>query len=314
MDYPNIKTLETFEVTSLPDLDVAVLGALELFQKTPIVKIDFSAYKKPLVVGSGNAEATGKILFREADAVFASESDFEEKLKYIKDIDGVVLISASGEKHAPIIARAAKKYGKHVTLITNTPNSSASKELDHEHEYDEYVLPKNREPYTYNTSTYLGMILGATEENPAEIMQFITEEIDRIDFSSLATYDRFFLIVPSEFSEAIRMLHVKFIELFARTVARDIETTEYLRHAATVVPSHELFISFGKKNEDWGAPENRLHIPLPKNAGYATMVAVGYYVIAQIQKSHPPYFKENITPYTEKVSRLFGTEVTSIVE
>ena len=47
-----------------------------------------------------------------SDAIFASESNYEEKLKNIKDIDGVVLISASGEKHAPVIAKVSKKYGK----------------------------------------------------------------------------------------------------------------------------------------------------------------------------------------------------------
>ncbi len=314
MNYPHIQTLETFTLDSLPDLDIAVLGALELFQKTPLPKMDLSLYKRPLVVGSGNAEATGKILFRDVDAVFASESDFEEKLQHIENIDGIVLLSASGEKHAPIIAKAAKKYGKHVTLITNTPNSSASKELDHEHVYDEYVLPKNREPYTYNTSTYMGMILSSTGEDATNIVQFIQEKIDTMTMPDFASYDKYFLIIPAEFSEVIRMLQVKFIELFGRTIARDVETVEYLRHAATVVPSHELFISFGYENTEWGAPESRLHIPLPENAGYATMMAVGYYVIAQIQKNHPPYFKENIVAYTEKVSRLYDSKILPIVE
>ena len=314
MEYPHIHLLETFDTESLPNLDVAILGALELFQKTPLPEISLDIYKKPLVVGSGNAQATGRIIFRNSDAIFASESDFEEKLKYVQDIDGVVLISASGEKHAPIIASVAKKYGKHVTLITNSPNSSASKELDHQHTYDEYVFPKNREPYTYDTSTYLGMIIGATKENPIEIMEFIRKHVDTIDFSVLATYDRFFLILPSTFSEVIRMLQVKFTQLFGRMVARDIETFEYMRHATTVIPSHELFISFGKKNDTWGTPENRLHIPLPENAGYATMMAIGYYIVAQIQKNHPPYFKQNIAHYTENMSRLYGAEITPIVE
>jgi hypothetical protein len=121
--------------------------------------------------------------------------------------------------------------------------------------------------------------------------------------------------MPSAFPEVIRMLHVKFTQLFGRTLARDIETFEYMRHATTVVPSNELFISFGEEQNDvWGTPENRLHIPLPKNAGYATMVAIGYYVIAQIQKNHFAYFKKNIVSYTEKMSRMFGTTISPIVE
>ncbi len=313
-DYPNIRVLETFDAHTLPGLDVAVLGALELFQKVPLPMMDLSAYKRPLVVGSGNAEEAGRIVFRRSDAVFASESNFEEKLQHIDAIDGVIIISASGEKHAPIIARTAKKYGKHVTLITNTAGSSASKELDHLHPYDEYLFPKNREPYTYNTSTYMGMVLGSTGEDPAAIHRFILERIDTLDLSALARHDKFFFIVPPQFSGIMRMLRVKFIELFGRMIARDIETSEYMRHATTVVPSGELFVSFGVENKDWGEPEDRLFIPLLEHADYAAMMAIGYYIVAQIQKNHPPYFKNNIAAYTDKISRLYGSVITPVVE
>jgi len=114
----NILTLDNFDINSLPSLDVAVLGALELFQQQAVPEIDISNYKRPLIVGSGNAEATGRIVFDKIDAVFASESNFESKLKNIPSIDGVVIISASGEKHAPIIAKVARDMGKPVTLIT----------------------------------------------------------------------------------------------------------------------------------------------------------------------------------------------------
>lgn len=314
MEYPNIHTLETFTLENIPDLDVAVLGALELFQKETLPKMDVSAYRRPLVVGSGNAEATGRIILEDVDAIFASESDYEEKLKSIESIDGVVLVSASGEKHAPIIAETAKRYGKHVTLITNSRGSSAGKELDRSHPYDEYIFPKNREPYTYNTSTYMGMILGHTGENPAEIQGFIREHIDTLSFPDFSSYDKFYLIVPARFSGIIRMLQVKFIELFGRVIARDVETAEYVRHATTVVPSDELFISFGEENTTWGNPDKRFFVPLPDTAGYAMMMAVGYYTIAQIQKQHPPYFKENIAAWAKDVSRIFNHPITPIVE
>lgn len=306
--------LQSFDLENLPDLDVAVLGALELFQTTPLPQLDLSAYAHPLVVGSGNAEAAGRILFEKADAIFASESNYEEKLRAIPTIDGVVLISASGEKHAPIIARTARALGKHVTLITNTPNSSASRELDHQHPYDEYVFPKNREPYTYNTSTYLGMILGNTKEDPAAIERFIRDHIDTLTLPDLSQYNKFYLIVPARFSGIIRMLQVKFIELFGRMVARDVETAEYTRHATTVVPSDELFISFGEENTTWGKPENRLFVPLPQNADYGAVMAIGYYIIAQIQKQHPPYFKQHIVQFMNQVSALFGQTMSPIVE
>lgn len=314
MDYKNIHILDTFDLDNIPDLDVAVLGALELFQKESLPKLDMGIYKRPLVVGSGNAEATGRIIFQDLDAIFASESNYEEKLREIKSIDGVILVSASGEKHAPIIAKTAKKYNKHVTLITNSRDSSASKELDNTHPHDEYVFPKNREPYTYNTSTYLGMILGYTGENPNEIYQFIQRTIDPNLFTDLAKYDKFYLIVPPQFSGIIRMLEVKFIELFGRRIARDIETSEYVPHATTVVPSDELFISFSYENKIWGEPKNRLNVPLPEKAGYGAMMAIGYYVVAQIQKQHPSYFKENIVSYTKFVSKIFKTAINPIVE
>lgn len=313
MDTPNIQILKGFNLNNIPDLDVAVLGALELFQKEPLPKLNLDVYKHPLVVGSGNAEATGQIIFQNFDAVFASESNFENKLKN-NNVDGVILISASGEKHAPVIARVAKQYRKHVTLITNTPNSLASKELDHQHNYDEYNFPKNREPYTYNTSTYLGMILGSTGEDPADIYNFIRTNIIYLNFPDLSKYNKFYLIVPPQFSEIIRMLQVKFIELFGRNIARDIETSEYVPHATTVAPSDELFIGLGFDNQIWGKPEQRFNVPLPKKAGYGAMMAVGYYLIAQIQKQHPPYFKDHITFYTQEISKIFGHKIEPIVE
>jgi len=311
MKNKNINILNTFDLEHIPDLDVAVLGALELFQKVPPPKLQLDAYKHPLVVGSGNAEATGRIIFNDANATFASESTYEEKLKHIQDIDSVILVSASGGKHAPIIAKRAKELGKRVVLITNTPDSPASKYVP---ESLSFVFPKNREPYTYNTSTYMGMILGKTGEDPVDILRFIKEKIDTLVLSDFSRYDKYFLIVPSRFSGIVRMLQVKFIELFGRKIARDIETDEYMKHAVTVVPSDELFISFGEENTTWGAKENRLHIPLPNNAGYATMMAIGYYLIAQIQKQHQPHFKKNIEKYVSQASKIFNNRIDAIVE
>jgi len=310
MNYKNIDILNTFTLDTVPDLDVAVLGALELFQKEKLPRMEI-LYQRPLVVGSGNAEATGRIIFEDTDAVFASESNFESKLKHVPDIDGVILISASGGKHAPMIARRAKELGKLVTLITNNPNSEANKFVEGD---NIFVFPKNREPYTYNTSTYLGMILGKTNEDPEKIQKFIQQRIDTLTFPDFSQYDKYFLIIPPKFSGIMRMLEVKFIELFGRKIARDVETSEYMKHAVTVVPSNELFVSLGEENTMWGEPDKRLQLPLPENAGYAAMMAIGYYVIAQIQKRHPPYFKENIAAYTKQASEIFGSTINPIVE
>jgi hypothetical protein len=271
-------------------------------------------YKRPLVVGSGNAEATGRIIFEKTDAIFASESTYEEKLKNIPAIDGVIVISASGGKHAPGIIMCAKKFGKLVTLITSTPGSAASLLLNKDGGDSEYVYAKNREPYTYNTSTYLGMILGHTQEDVARIKNYIHDTIDTIDFSLCAAYDKYYIIVPPQFSGIVRMLSVKCIELFGRMIARDVETSEYVKHATTVVPSDELFISFGYDNTMWGKEGSRITIPLPEWAGYGAMIAISYYVIGKIQKVKPPYFKDNIKGYTEMISQVFGEEIKPIVE
>jgi len=313
-DNSYLKRLEDFTIDNLPNLDEVVMAALELFESVQLPTLDLSHYKHPLVVGSGNAEATGRIIFHDQDAIFASESNYQEKLETIDSIDGVVIVSASGGKHAPIIAQYTNEHHKHVSLVTNTKHSPTKSELDGKHSYDEFVFPKNREPYTYNTSTYMGMILGKTGEDTGDIKRFIENKVANINWPDFAKYNKYYLIVPPEFSGIIRMLQVKFIELFGRNIARDVETSEYVRHATTVAPSDELFISFGQPNIQWGKPEDRLDIPLPDNAGYAAMMAVGYYTVAQIQKRHPQYFKENIAEYTKKVSKLFAEDINPIVE
>lgn len=309
----HIDTLNTFDLNSLPNLDVVVLGALELFQSAALPQIDIT-FKRPLVVGSGNAEATGRIIFANSDAIFASESDYQSKLEKIADIDGVVLVSASGGKHAPIIARQAIAMGKPVVLISNTAASAASEELKKDPASKEYIFPKNREPYTYNASTYMSMILGSTGEDPAAIYKFLQEQTATLAYPDFSKYDKYYLIVPPEFSGIIRMLQIKFIELFGRNIARDVETSEYVRHATTVAPADELFISFGEPNTTWGKPENRFHVPLPDGADYGAMMAVGYYVVSQIQAAYPHFFKDNIENYTTEVSGIFGQTITPIVE
>jgi len=110
MNHKNIDTLTKFTLDIIPGLDVAVLGALELFQKEKLPELNTKKYKRPLVVGSGNAEATGRIIFEDTDAVFASESNFESKLKHIPDIDGVILISASGGETRADYSKIRKRF------------------------------------------------------------------------------------------------------------------------------------------------------------------------------------------------------------
>lgn len=310
-----IDVLDSFDSNSLPNLDVVVMGALELFENASLPKIDVTDHAHLLVIGSGNAEATGKILFQNTDTLFGSESTFEETLASVHTIDGVVLISASGGKDAPHIAKRSLELGRKVKLITETHDSPTQQLVGHDPNFTEYVLPKNREPYTYNTSTYMGMILASTGEDARSIKSYIETVTDKLDLPDFSHYQKYFVIVPPEFSGITRMLQVKFIELFGRELARDVETSEYMRHATTVVPSeNELFISFGEENKTWGKPEDRLYVPLPDGADYGAMMAIGYFIVGKIQAHYPELFKDNIKTYTQRVSELFGSTITPIVE
>ena len=145
-----------FDPKSLIDLDQCVLNALNLFMDpgTEFPKPDLGRFQRPLVVGSGNAIATGRIIFDTKDAVYADESSYQAKLEAIRSIDGVVLLSASGGKHAPIIAKNVKASGREIILFTCNPAPRAKDDVNEVH-----VFPSASEPYTYNTSTYMGMLM-----------------------------------------------------------------------------------------------------------------------------------------------------------
>ena len=275
----------------LIDLDECVVNALELFSSEKLPKLNIK-FKRPLVVGSGNAAVTGKALVN--DGVFADESNYKDKLKNIK-VDGALLISASGTKHAPIIAKELKKRRIKTILLTNNENAEAKKFVKETH-----VLPKNIEPYTYNTSTYMGMILAKTKENPKTILK----HIKKIKVTNLKKYDSYYLIIPAKYDSIREFFMTKFDELFGSKISGRVFTLEQTKHAKTVVPSDkELFISFGEKNKLFG--KHKLHINLPKNTGYAGMMAIGYYVIGQIQKQNTDYYKKNIEGYLKKSSKIF---------
>ena len=134
-------------------LDTTVIKTLDFFQNQKnLMPIQAENFRFPLVLGSGNAIETGKILFRKNPALFASESDAPDKIG-LSEIQEIVVISASGSKHAPILIDLAHQHQKISHLISSTENSQASQKTDHA-----YIFPKISEPYTYNTSTYFGYI------------------------------------------------------------------------------------------------------------------------------------------------------------
>jgi len=264
----------------------------------------FFDFMRPLVVGSENAAATGRILFQEKDAVFADVSSYKKALDSAKGIDGAILVSASGAKSAPGIAKELRKRGLTTVLLTNNPNAPAKPLVS-----QAYVFRRQPEPYTYNTSTYLGMMLAKTQEDPDKILEHIRKLKIPQD---LGNYDAFFLLVPEEFTLISRMLLTKFDEIFGPMISGRSFTLEQAKHAKTIVQSDkEIFISFGEKNRIFGT--RRLDIPLPKKAGYGAMMAISYYVIGQIQKQHPPYFRDNIEAYCRRESKIFGEKIEPIV-
>lgn len=309
--------MSNFDPKSLIDLDECVMNALDLFADpgTTFPKPDLSRFERPLVVGSGNAIATGKIIFDNKDTVYADEGTFKSKLDTVRSIDGVVLLSASGGKHAPVIAREVKPKGLPVLLFTANPAPLAEDGVDEVH-----VFPSRPEPYTYNTSTYMGMMMATLIEDPKAEAEKIRAHITNVVDPAMATFskkpgdfDAFYLLVPEKFDLIRTMLATKFVELFARRVARDVFTWEQSKHATTVVETPgELFISFGQKNDTFG--EDRLNIPLPKNCSYPAIMAIGYYVIGRIQTQKPAWFKESIDRYAQKASEIFGQTIKPIVE
>lgn len=294
--------MQSFSLKNIPNLDVCVLGALESFSNTKLPKINISKSKRILVVGSGNALVAGRIIFQDHDAIFADESTHTKSLSKINE---AILISASGEKHAPIIAKKLKSKKIKTTLLTTNKEGKASKIVD-----KVLVFPKQREPYTYNTSTYLSMILSQSKESPKIILSLLKRlKIPR----NISKYDSYYIIVPEEFDSLREMFHTKFDELFGPKVKGEIFTYEQTKHAKTLVPSKkQLFISLGKNNKAFG--EKRLNLALPKSAGPATLMAVGYYLIGKIQNGKPPYFKKNLGKFVKDASKIFKTKMEPIVE
>jgi hypothetical protein len=288
--------------TDLIDLDECVINALELFERKTLKPLTLPRMRRPLVLGSGNAAITGKILFEDMDAVFADESNYKEILKS-HTVDHAIIISASGGKHAPILAQDLEKREIPTTLLTCNPDAPARSFVT-----DDFVSPKNAEPYTYNTSTYLGMILRMTKENPTRIKEYLSQEINIPD---LKAYTAFYIILPNEFGLLREMFLTKFDELFGPVINGRVYTVDQTKHAKTIVPSEkELFIGLGYENTTWGT--HRINV-VPDRIGYGTLLSIGYFIIGHIQKQHPDYFKDNIIRYTKEASELFGEHIEPIV-
>jgi len=292
------------EIINLSD---DVLATLDFFAKSPPPSLDVTSFTLPFVVGSGNAYNTGLILFSGKAAIFADESNFKEiipayeKAIHDKLITQAVIISASGGKDSVWEIELAKKYGLHTTLLTTKAQSDAAKIADKAHVYQSIA-----EPYTYNTSTYMGMILSVTKEKPQEIKQYIAS----ITFpDNFGDYKSYAFVLPDAFLHICPMLEIKKDELFGPHVSLRAFSQGHARHAKFVNRSKdELVITLGKKNEYFGDPNSRWDIFPPKEMGFAGIMALTYYIVGKIQKAKPQYFKENIEKYvTDYGPKAYGS-------
>ncbi len=305
-----LELLNSFTTDNLPNLDKVVLWALELFIQNPPKKLDIAEFKKPLIAGSGNAITTARNIFSNTNALFCDETKIDDYLQ--KDIDWLIICSASWEKHAFIFAKKAKEKWIKTKLLTCNKNSSTELLIWSE---NTVITTKNREPYTYNTSTYMWWMFAITWENPKNIHNFIKEEINpilkNIDFSK---YEAYLVVTPDKFALINKMFEIKFVELFWRFIARDVFSFEQINHAVTIHPNKdELAISFWEW--DFYYIWDKINFPLPENTNLATMMAIWYYVIWKIQEAKPAYFQKNIGRYIEGMNELeFGKGLEVIVE
>jgi hypothetical protein len=293
-------------IKNLPSLSQSLLKALNFFNDNVPPKFNFNISGLPIIVGSGNAFNTGKILFSNHPAIFANESDFLIKLKsyqsLIKDkvINQAIIISASGEKDAAWEIKEAKKNKLQTTLLTCSPNSSGAKLAG-----KVIIYKKIAEPQTYNISTYLGMILSKTQEKPKDIEKFIKKLSLKKGFKNYKAYS---FILPDEFVNITPMLDIKRHELFGPNVSLRAFSFSDARHAKFVMPTEkELVISLGK-NKYFGLPQHRYEIKMPKKYNAGLVMALTYYLVGKIQESKPPYYKKNIAKYCKEGPLAYGNK------
>lgn len=278
------------------NLNQDVQSTLDFFCKNKPPKLNLAKYTLPFVVGSGNAYNTGMILFSDKAAIFADESNFKSIIESYKPIiekgliKQAIIISASGEKDSVWEIELAKTHGLETILLTCNNNSPAAQIAD-----EVFAYRKIDEPYTYNFSTYLGMILSATNEDS----EMILDTIDKIKFpENFSKYESYSFILPDKFLNICPMLDIKKSELFGSHLSLRAFPEGHSRHAKFVIPSEkELVISINCENKYFGHPDHRWNISLQNNLGFGTMLSLTYLIIGKIQEIKHPYFKENIEKY-----------------
>lgn len=292
---------------NIPNLDnhvIDVLTALasEELPQPPAISKDSLLF----VVGSGNAFNTGKIIFSDYAAIFANESDYERKFEVAKDkISKSIVISASGGKDSTKIAKYLSENGAKPILLTATHGAPASEFAE-----ETLVFPKIPEPYTYNTATYLSIILAFTCEDISGILNLIDQLKLPENISSCTSFS---FIVPDSMENVGEMVQIKFDELFGRALAARVFSEGAANHAKYVIDlKTELVIGVGVDNQKWG--RDRLYIRMPEDAGPAAYISVCYSLVGIIQKGKDPYFKDNLDEFVKHVNNSLGWNLSPIIK
>jgi hypothetical protein len=194
----------------------------------------------------------------------------------------------------------AKKMGLKTTLLTCKPQSSGAKIADTVYSYKSIA-----EPYTYNTSTYLGMILSTSGERAEDIKKIIEHTTLITEFNG---YESYAFILPDAYANVTPMIVIKDNELFGPHLMIRAYPEGHARHAKFVHPwEKELVISIGFKNIYFGHPNHRWDIPFPESVSFGTMIALTYYLCGLIQKAKPNYFVQDIQNYcTDYGPKAYG--------
>lgn len=273
-----------------------VFKALDFFIKNKPPKINLDNISLPFIIGSGNAYTTGLMLFAGKAAIFADESNFKFLIKAYQKvinkglISNAIIISASGEKDSVWEIETAHKYKLNTILLTAQKKSSAAQIAD-----KVYVFDSIEEPYTYNVSTYLGMILAVTKENPSFIKDFLSKLKLPSDFQK---YKAYAFILPDKFMQICSMLDIKKSELFGPHLTVRSFSCGHARHAKFVHRwQQELIVSLANNVENFGYPENRFLIKIPETFGFGGIMALCYHILGKIQEIKAPFFAKNLEKY-----------------
>jgi len=340
-----VDELNPTETMKIRNLDKVVLDGLDFLAEVqdnnamPDANLEF---KMPLLVGSGLAINTLRIMYGDRSAVTATESNYQTEFKKWKGIDGIVIASASGGKHAPGLAAWAGPLGIPTVLITCNPITDAAKYVNKTivipspsmNARDKIKNPNAEpEPLTYNFATYVGMMMAKSGENARAIKKYIQNEVNPVleRFGRLNDYEAFFGVVPNSLGLLAERGIVKFQELFSQQYGVDFCAEDDSKHAKTLVPTleskqiqinpetgapieykKELFLNFGGVKPAYGPENQRLNIPLPNDVDYATATSILYYVVGKIQESHPQMFKLNCAGYTKEQTKMFGKQINII--